>query len=211
MGASQTLLLESVLPLSKETFTGNTVLLQAVELGTISDPVHRVHIESDLVTGPVIVGIRPTLPIKGISMILGNDLAGGGRSDPIVTNLPNENNGSDGKTKTYTRPVPLHESWQKDMLMSDADNVPLLDDSLNLNETFISHQREQDLITGRTQNSSNLHALRIMEENVGNNFSRDRVIAKQGKEPDHIPIFKRSLPSKEANKVSECFYLNNGV
>ena len=78
MGASQTLLLESVLPLSKETFTGNTVLLQAVELGTISDPVHRVHIESDLVTGPVIVGIRPSLPIKGISMILGNDLAGGG-------------------------------------------------------------------------------------------------------------------------------------
>ena len=107
--------------------------------------------------------------------------------------------------------MPLHEPWQKDMLMSDADNVPLLDDSLNLNETFISHQREQDLITGRTQNSSNLNALRIMEENVGNNFSRDRVIAEQGKEPDHIPIFKRSLPSKEANKVSECFYLNNGV
>ena len=107
--------------------------------------------------------------------------------------------------------MPLHEPWQKDMLMSDADNVPLIDDSLNLNETFISHQREQDLITGRTQNSSNLHALRIMEENVGNNFSRDRVIAEQGKKPDHIPIFKRSLPSKEANKVSECFYLNNGV
>ena len=25
---------------------------------------------------------------------------------------------------------------------SDAESVPLLDDSLNLNETFISHQRE---------------------------------------------------------------------
>ena len=76
---------------------------------------------------------------------------------------------------------------------------------------FISHQREQDLVTGRTQNSSNLHALRIMEENVGDNFSRDKLIAEQRKDPNLIPIFKRSLPSEKANKVSECFYLNNGV
>ena len=94
---------------------------------------------------------------------------------------------------------------------SDAGNVPLLDDSLNLNETFISHQREQDVVTGSTQNSSNLHALRIMDENVVDNFSCDRLIAEQGKDPNLILIFKRTLPSEEANKVSECFYLNNGV
>ena len=50
-----------------------------------------------------------------------------------------------------------------------------------------------------------------MEENVGDNFSRDRLIAEQGKDSDLIPISKRSLPSKEGNKSSECFYLNNGV
>ncbi len=46
------------------------------------------------------------------------------------------------------------------------------------------------------QNTSNLHALRIMAENVGDNFSRDRLIAEQGKDPDLITIFKRNLPSE---------------
>ena len=67
---------------------------------------------------------------------------------------------------------------------SNAENLALLDDSLNLNETFISPQREQDLVTIHTEN-----ALRIMEENVGDNFSRDRLIVELEKDPDLIPIF----------------------
>lgn len=43
----------------------------------LSVPLHTVHLESDLVTGPVIVGVRPCSPIMGVSFILGNDLAGG--------------------------------------------------------------------------------------------------------------------------------------
>ena len=35
------------------------------------------HTSSDIVPGMVTVGVRPRLPIKGISLILGNDLAGG--------------------------------------------------------------------------------------------------------------------------------------
>ena len=76
------------------------MLLQGVELGAISAPLHRIHIEADLVTGPVIVGVRLTLPIEGISMILGNDLAGGRvRPEPIVINLPKEDNGSERKSQ----------------------------------------------------------------------------------------------------------------
>ena len=34
---------------------------------------HKVNLVSDLVTGSVVVGTRPTLPIKGVSLLLGND------------------------------------------------------------------------------------------------------------------------------------------
>lgn len=34
-------------------------------------------LESELVSGPVVVGVRPSLPVEGISVILGNNLAGG--------------------------------------------------------------------------------------------------------------------------------------
>lgn len=40
-------------------------------------PVHRIHLQTDLVSGFVEVGVRPILPVKGVSFILGNDLAGG--------------------------------------------------------------------------------------------------------------------------------------
>lgn len=76
-GAAQTLLLEGVLPLSEQTFTGRTVLIQGVELGVINVPLHRICLKSDLITGPVTVGVRPTLPVSGVSLLLDNALAGG--------------------------------------------------------------------------------------------------------------------------------------
>ena len=53
-----------------------TVLLQGAELGTFRVPLHKVHLKCGLVTGAVVVGVRPSLPVQGVSLILGNDLAG---------------------------------------------------------------------------------------------------------------------------------------
>lgn len=57
--------------------TGRSVLIQSVELGVINVPLHIMCLKSDLITGPVTVGVRPTLPVPGVSLLLGNDLAGG--------------------------------------------------------------------------------------------------------------------------------------
>ena len=44
---------------------------------------------SDLVTGLVAVGIRPSLPFKGVHLLLGNDLAGDKVVvDPLLTSTP---------------------------------------------------------------------------------------------------------------------------
>ena len=55
---------------------GQEVTLQGVELGHMSVPLHSIHLKYSLVDGPVIVGVRPSLPVRGVSLILGNDLAG---------------------------------------------------------------------------------------------------------------------------------------
>lgn len=75
MGASQTLLLRGVLRLSDKTFTGNSLLRKSIELGVVSASLHHFYLKSDMITGPVIVGIYPTIPIKEISIVIGNDLA----------------------------------------------------------------------------------------------------------------------------------------
>ena len=75
-GATQSILLENVLPISKDSDTGAKVLISGVELGTVEIPLHKIELDSDLVKGEVIVGVRHSLPVPGISLILGNDLAG---------------------------------------------------------------------------------------------------------------------------------------
>ena len=75
--ATQSLILEGALPFSSLSDTGMTVLLQGAELGTFRVPLHKVHLKCGLVTAAVVVGVRPSLPVQGVSLILGNDLAGG--------------------------------------------------------------------------------------------------------------------------------------
>ena len=80
--ASQSLILADTLPFSEKTSCGTSVLIQGVECGFVNVPLHNIYLSSDLVKGPVAVGIRPSLPFKGIHLLLGNDLAG----DKVVVN-----------------------------------------------------------------------------------------------------------------------------
>ena len=75
-GATQSLHLETVLPLSVSTSTGESVITQGIEGGCVNVLLHKVNLVSDLVTGSVVVGTRPTFPIKWVSLLLGNDMAG---------------------------------------------------------------------------------------------------------------------------------------
>ena len=58
------------------TFAGAGTLMQGMELETVSVPLQKVVLNCDIVSGLVMVGVRHSLPIKGIDLILGNDLAG---------------------------------------------------------------------------------------------------------------------------------------
>ena len=68
-GASQSLILADSLPFSEKTFSGTSVLIQGVECGFINVPLHNIYLSSDLVTGLVAVGIRPSLPFKGVHLL----------------------------------------------------------------------------------------------------------------------------------------------
>ena len=91
-GSAQSILLESTLPLSDSTYSGDNVLLKGVDtsLGSYpSAPLHQVYISSSHVNGPVTVSITSSLPIDGIDFLLGNNLAGGKVvANSLVTDMP---------------------------------------------------------------------------------------------------------------------------
>ena len=52
-------------------------MIQGVELDEMNFSLLQVILQSELVSGPFIVGVGPTLLVESISLILGNDLSSG--------------------------------------------------------------------------------------------------------------------------------------
>ena len=83
------MLLAYVLSFPEKSYSGASVLPQGVKCGIVNVPLLHVFLTSDLVSGPVTVGVRTSLPIDGVHFLLGNDLAGGKVApNPAVTDKP---------------------------------------------------------------------------------------------------------------------------
>lgn len=78
-GAYMSILLQGVLPLSEETSLGGDALIHdtwlirdTCEMSYLRAALHTVYLKCSLVTGSVSVGLRPCIPVEGVSLILGN-------------------------------------------------------------------------------------------------------------------------------------------
>ncbi|XP_049340179.1 uncharacterized protein LOC125804771 [Astyanax mexicanus] len=76
-GAAQSFISSDVLEFGEQTFCGSSVVVCGIELIPVSVPLHCIHLNSDLVSGMVRIAVRTKLPVEGVDVILGNDLAGG--------------------------------------------------------------------------------------------------------------------------------------
>ena len=76
-GGSQSVILADALPFSEQSACGYGAVLRGIEMGYVLRPVHRIHVQSKLVNGFFPVAICPALPIRGVTFLMGNDIAGG--------------------------------------------------------------------------------------------------------------------------------------
>ncbi|XP_034090663.1 uncharacterized protein LOC117558522 [Gymnodraco acuticeps] len=75
-GSFDSFILASALPFSEDTYMGLFIPTLGIGLNVLRVPLHKMMLCSDLFQGEVAVGVRPALPIDGVTMILGNDIAG---------------------------------------------------------------------------------------------------------------------------------------
>ena len=88
-GASKSLIVAHMLPFDGKSATGTSVVLQGVEGGFAEVPLHSVDLHCNLVSGTVDLGvISQSLPMEGVGLILGNDLAGEKVNAPTVSDVP---------------------------------------------------------------------------------------------------------------------------
>nr|XP_046229617.1 uncharacterized protein LOC124050808 isoform X1 [Scatophagus argus] len=91
--ACDSYILDSVLPFSDNSNTGDFVLMRGMGMNVVPVPLHSVVLNCGLVQGEVALGVRPALPIEGVDVILGNGLAGSRvwpdrPPPPIVSSTP---------------------------------------------------------------------------------------------------------------------------
>ena len=220
-GASQSLVLESVLPFSDQSDTGTNVLLQGVELGTISVPLHKVFLRCSLKTGPVVIGVRSSLPVRGITVLLGNDLAGGRViANPKVSDKLQMLTDDDGTTKHLSELFPACAVTRAMLRARSSPNTPLeqnepedstpsstLDEEqLDLTDTFLDH------LPGDSSTSSNYtEKQQVNELNAHSPLSQQDLIKEQAKDPEVQSLGHYALSEKEAAVIPICYFWKQGV
>ena len=215
-GASQSLILADILPFSEKTSSGTSVI-QGVECGTVNIPLHHVNLSSDLVTGLVVIGITPSLPFKGVHLLLGNDLAGDKVVvNPLVTDTPNI-----GQTEDpIEQEIPdLYPSCAVTRAMAKKAILKNSNSDIDLTDTFIGQylnneiKKSLDPSLSDTQADSSMscHSSPRSIDQGHDTLSKSQLIQEQQTDPEISKLIFRALPEDEISQVPMCYYIKSGI
>lgn len=150
---------------SPRSSTGNNVLIQGIGLDIFSAPLHRIQLDSELARGEVEIALRPSLPMEGVDVILGNNLAGnrvwGGVIPPVVKANPTLSAEADKSVKDFpdvfvscavTRAMSTGENVSQhngeiEKLSFDPVNLSVLPSSISRDELILAQGKDAGLTT----------------------------------------------------------------
>ena len=226
-GASHSLLLVDVLPFSSSSYSGTNVLIMGVDSDDfVSVPLHNIHLSSRLVSGPVTVGVRSSLPHKGIQFILGNDLAGEKviadpylptRScvDQPVDSVDPVEQKSPGRYSacavTHAGDRKKEEKEKKTLKNTHAISKKTCDvsnDEIDLSETYVGQEMSDSILPSNSQDTSqDTSSLDLSDPKL----QSDLINKQRAANTDTTLLFQKAVTPKEAALEPICFYLKNGV
>ena len=220
-GATQSLMLDSVLPLTENSFTGANVLISGVEMGVLEVPLHEVNIKSSLINGNIVIGMRPSLPVEGISLILGNDLAGERvMVDPRVVEKPRDNEKTERLAEKFPGIFPASVVTRSMKAKKEAIKEQGKEE-IGLSGTFLENidvkfeeRNKEKADTALMRNES-----RNVKENIPEKqeresksvISRQNLIVEQSKDKELLDLFKIALTPVEAEKVSVGYLIKDDI
>jgi len=211
-GASQSLLLADTLPFSDKSAAGANVLIKGVESSNYTPvPLHNVYLSSNLVSGPVTLGVRPSLPFDGVHLLLGNDLAGDKVAiNPLVTEKPCFDQNPDPIEKEIPGLYPscaVTRAMSRKMATEDDINS-----DVDLTDTFLSQVYETDLPNMVEEfKSSEKISPDVSFSDYRESLSKGNLIAEQHKDPDISCLFQRTVDENEISSNPVCYFVKNGV
>ena len=220
-GATQSLMLDSVLPLTENSFTGANVLISGVEMGVLEVPLHEVNIKSSLINGNIVIGMRPSLPVKGISLILGNDLAGEKvMVDPRVVEKPRDDERTEKLAEKFPGIFPASVVTRSMKAKKEAIKEQGKEE-IGLSGTFLENidGKFEERNKEKADNALMRNESRNVKENIPEKqesesrsvISRQNLIVEQSKDKELLDLFKIALTPVEAEKVSVGYLIKDNI
>ena len=220
-GATQSLMLDSVLPLTENSFTGANVLISGVEMGVLEVPLHEVNIKSSLINGNIVIGMRPSLPVEGISLILGNDLAGERvMVDPRVAEKPRDDENTERLAEKFPGIFPASVVTRSMKAKKEAIKEQGKEE-IGLSGTFL--ENIDDKFEERNKEKADKALMRNESRNVKENIpekqesesksviSRQNLIVEQSKDKELLDLFKIALTPVKPEKVSVGYLIKDNI
>ena len=220
-GATQSLMLDSVLPLTENSFTGANVLISGVEMGVLEVPLYEVNIKSSLINGNIVIGMRPSLPVEGISLILGNDLAGERvMVDPRVVEKPRDNEKTERLAEKFPGIFPASVVTRSMKAKKEAIKEQGKEE-IDLSGTFLENIDVK--FEERNKEKADKALMRNESRNVKENIpekqesesksviSRQNLIEEQSNDKELLDLFKIALTPVEAEKVSVGYLIKDNI
>ena len=215
-GASQSLILADTLPFSEKTSSGTSVLFQGVECGFVNVPLHNIYLSSGLVNGPVAIGIRQTLPFKGVHLLLGNDLAG---DKVVVYPLVTDTSCMDQSPDPIEQELPdLYPSYAITRAMATKTILTENQSDCDLTDSFIG-QSFKNAITKSLSHNLPEHHTDSNDRSVSDHFpsssveeghdikSRSQLCQEQHKDPQISPLSQKVISETDLAEEPICFYI----
>ena len=204
-GAAQSLILKEVLPFSDESYSGSIVLIRGVG-GVQSIPLHTVVLNSKMVSGTVLVGVCDTLPVDGISMLLGNDLAGARvSSEPCMSNVPVVSAQEAELQKEFSYVFPECVVTRAAAKKAHEQQVENVEVGPCLEGTFMT-ELEEDRVA-----KVPVEVVSQSASDVLPTLTREQLIQEQQNNVEIAALIDRALSEEEAAKVPVGYYLSAGL
>ena len=179
------------------------------------------NIKSSLINGNIVIGMRPSLPVEGISLILENDLAGEKvMVDPRVVEKPRDDEKTERLAEKFPGIFPASVVTRSMKAKKEAikeqgkEEIGLSGTFLeNIDGKFeerIKEKAEKALMRNESWNvKENIPEKQESESNSV--ISRQNLIVEQSKDKELLDLFKIALTSVEAEKVSVGYLIKDDI
>lgn len=161
-------------------------MVRGMGLVPFSSPLHEVTLKCGLVEGDVDVGVRPQLPVEGVHMILGNDLAG-------------SKVWADGKLNIFTKQPsvsPARVSPDRNCVSPEVFPVCAVTRAASRNKVESKPESLELPVKLQTEQLTS---------------SRDSLIAEQKADTTLNDLFDKVVPDSVVRNSAQCYFLLDGL